>query len=252
MPRKKLGEILIEEGLIDQDDLDEGLRYKEESGYRLGTALVALRIIAEWQLTEALGKALHVEVVDLSTSRPSKAALKRIPVRLAERFDLIPIKLRGRGKNCKLLVAMSDPLNRPLIKRMEDMAGCDVEPVLASLSAIQRAIRRHYHGGQRSRVLDNAEKMKITKKSGKKKEKPHKEHTRQIELSHLERELQNMQQGEESLTPTGQATENLGKELAMELKFRALLHAMIKKGLITGSEYAEALKHILDTSLDNS
>jgi len=60
MARRRLGEVLIEEGLIDQSDLDEALRYKEKSGYRLGTALVALRIIAEWQLTEALSKALEI------------------------------------------------------------------------------------------------------------------------------------------------------------------------------------------------
>lgn len=247
MPRKKLGEILIEEGLIDEEDLDEGLRYKEESGYRLGTALVALRIIAEWQLTEALGKALDVELVDLSTTRPSKAALKRIPERLAERFDLIPIKLKGRGKNSKLLVAMSDPLNRPLIKRMEDMAGCQVEPVLASLSAIQRAIRRHYHGSHRSSVLEDAEKMKARRGSTKKKQDPPKERTRQIALSHLQQELDRMEQAEESLRRTVPIPRtHEANEFALELKFRALLHALIKKGIINRIDYADALKHILE------
>ncbi len=253
MPRKKLGEILLEQGLIDEEDLDEGLRYKEESGYRLGTALVALRIIAEWQLTEALGKALEVEVIDLGTLRPSKAALRRIPVRLAERFDLIPIKITGRGKNSKLLVAMSDPLNRPLIKRMEDMADCQVEPVLASLSAIQRAIRRHYHGGKRGKVLDHAEKMKGNRNSLKKKDNKTREGTRQIALSHLQRELERMEQAEESLKKNVPMIEtDQGKGQAMELKFRALLHAMIKKGLITGSDYAQALNHVLEVDQNKS
>ena len=116
--KKRLGEILLEEGLIDESDLDQALEYKEKSGYRLGTALVALRVIAEWQLTEALGKALQLPVVDLVGTPPRKSALRRIPARLAERFDLIPMRVEGSGADRQLVIAMSDPLNRSVIKRM--------------------------------------------------------------------------------------------------------------------------------------
>ena len=75
MVKKKLGEILLEEGLIDEHDLEQALEYKEKSGYRLGTALVALRVIAEWQLTEALGKALNLPVADLVATPPKKSRL---------------------------------------------------------------------------------------------------------------------------------------------------------------------------------
>jgi type IV pilus assembly protein PilB len=158
MPRKRLGEILLEEGLIDQDDLSEALQYKEKSGYRLGTALVALRIIGEWQLTEALAKTLDLPVADLVNHPPSSAALERIPSRLAERFDLIPIRLERRGQGKRLVVAMSDPLNRTVLRRMEEVAGCPVQPNLASLSTIQRAISQYYHHAAKSHVVAKAEK----------------------------------------------------------------------------------------------
>jgi hypothetical protein len=249
MARKRLGEVLLEEGLIDEGDLEQALEYKEKSGYRLGTALMALRIIAEWQLTEALGKALEMPVVDLSQSTPTATALKRIPARLAERFDLIPLRMEGRGRRRKLVLAMSDPLNRPVIKRMEDVAGCPVQPVLASLSAIQRAIRRHYHGAERSRVVAKAERMRSDGEGERAIDEIDgvREQTRQITLSHLRRELDSMKSAKpDDLPPPPTAEAPPEPSLALELKFRALLHLLVKKGVIEGREYTDSLKRLLD------
>jgi hypothetical protein len=250
MARKRLGEVLLEDGLIDQADLEEALRYKEKSGYRLGTALVALRIIAEWQLTEALGKALEMQVVDLGATQPTQPALRLIPARLAERFDLIPIQIQGRGRNRRLVIAMSDPLNQPLVKRMRDVAGCDVLPVLASLSAIQRSIRRHYHGAERSQVVAKAERMRSSGDSDEVIDslEEMREQTRQITISHLRRELEQIDKRPPEDLP-GPPVGGLLPEpsLALELKFRALLHLLLKKKVVDGREYAEALRHLIDT-----
>ncbi len=249
MARKRLGEVLLEEGLIDESDLEEALRYKEKSGYRLGTSLVALRIIAEWQLTEALGKALQMSVVDLSATRPTPTALKRIPARLAERFDLIPLQIEGRGRNRKLVVAMSDPLNRPVIKRMEDVAGCPVKPVLSSLSSIQRAIRNHYYGVERSRVLARAEKLRASNESeqvlGALDDVC--EQTRETTIHNLRRELEEISKREPADLPPPPITDMApGLSLALEMKFRALLHLLLKKKVIDGRDYVEALRHMID------
>jgi hypothetical protein len=250
MARKRLGDVLLEEGLIDKNDLEEALSYKEKSGYRLGTALVALRIIAEWQLTEALGKALEMSVVDLSNITPKPSALKRIPARLAERFDLIPLAIEGSGSDRKLIVAMSDPLNRPVIKRLEDVAGCPVKPVLASLSAIQRYIRRHYHGAARSRVVADAEEMRSSAGDAEVFESlaGMRAQTRQITISNLRRELDEQSWSEQpDLPPPPIDVIEPEPTLALDLKFRALLHLLLKKSLIDGRDYAETLRHLIDS-----
>jgi type IV pilus assembly protein PilB len=220
MAKKRLGEILLEDGLIDEQDLAEALKYKEQSGYRLGTALVALRIIGEWQLTEALGKTLELPVVDLVSSPPTQAALRRIPARLAERFDLVPLHLEGQGKNQVLVVAMSDPLNRSVIKRMEDVVGCPVRPVLAGLSAIQRAIRTHYHGSVPSQVVAAAERMRA---SGRITTEP---------------SSSKLRAGAHGL-PTANTLQGL------TFKFRALLFLLLKKKLITEKEFITTLRRLL-------
>lgn len=251
MARKRLGEILIEEGLIDDHDLDEALKYKEKSGYRLGTALVALRIIAEWQLTEALGKALQLPVVDLSTSPPSKEALKRIPARLAERFDLIPVSVEGKGKNRELLVAMSDPINRSVIKRMQDVAGCRVRPALAGLTSIQRAISEHYHGAETGETIRKADRYRTAETTPEiKPQRP--KSFRPDPASTVSRLLEEAKAlgGKSAKAPrTPPATADLGDLLlGLEYKLRAMLHLLLKKQIITEREYVECLKHFLDAA----
>ncbi|MBN2498037.1 MAG: hypothetical protein JXR96_25830 [Deltaproteobacteria bacterium] len=238
MARKRLGEVLLEQGLIDEEDLQEALEYKEKSGYRLGTALVALRIIAEWQLTEALGKTLELPVVDLSAIRPTQAALRKIPSRLAERFDLIPLRLSGRGSKARLVVAMSDPLNRPVISRMEDVAGCAVEPVLASLSAIQRAIRIHYHKAAPGEVLGEANRLRTT-------ESDPADLSRQLTINQLRREAESLR-GATRIEPSPPRASPPEPSLALECKFRALLYLLLEKKAISGRDYADKLAGLLD------
>ncbi len=251
MARKRLGDVLLEDGLIDEDDLKEALDYKEKSGYRLGTALVALRIIADWQLTEALGKSLEMEVVDLNETHPNQAALKCIPVRLAERFDLIPLAIEGRGSQRRLLVAMSDPLNRPVVKRMQDVAGCPVRPVLASLSSIKRAIRRFYQGEPGAAKAPADAPAPDTGERAMEQLDEFREQTRQITLSQLRRELEVIdEQGQADLPPPPVAELSAEPGLAVELKFRALLHLLLKKGVIDGRDYAESLRHMLEAFSD--
>ncbi len=245
MARRRLGEVLIEEGLIDQSDLDEALRYKEKSGYRLGTALVALRIIAEWQLTEALSKALEIPLADLTKDRPTREALRLIPARLAERFDLIPLRLEGRGKARALRVAMSDPLNHSVIKRMQDLAGCQVTPHLASLSAIQKAIRVHYRGGAAEPAPGTGPTAPAPPWEGE--PLPEAEPTHEQTLTFLLAEAEDIERAASAAPrtrPGGAPAPQ--RTLALEIRFRALLHLMLKKGLIQGREYAEALQHMLD------
>jgi len=246
--RKRLGEILIEEGLIDERDLNQALKYKEQSGYRLGTSLVALRIIAEWQLTEALGKALNLAVVDLVEIIPSASALSKIPSRLAERFDLIPLKITGRGKNKELMIAMSDPLNRSVIKRMQDVAECPIKPVLAGLSAIQRAIREHYHPTAKSKTLKRAERIRTARISKQQSgQAVSAKVRRKTTMKRLIKELDSIGKDTQLGLALLPAQENLGEYLLnLEIKLRALLHLMLKKKVISQKEYVQTLKHFLE------
>ena len=89
--KKRLGEILLERGLIDVDQLNSALAHQRQWGMRLGTALVAKGFIAEGMLTRVLSESLGIPMVDLARVVVDQHALQIVPRRLAEQYDVFPI-----------------------------------------------------------------------------------------------------------------------------------------------------------------
>jgi hypothetical protein len=146
--RKKLGEILLERGIIDHDQLNAALAYQRQWGHRLGVALVAKGFITEDTLVQVLGDVLGMQVVDLSQVRFEPAVLQLLPSQICESNDLIPIGIepgRGKGKGI-LLVAMAEPMNLSVIDEIEFTTNCRVRPFLATISGISSSIRKNYKG----------------------------------------------------------------------------------------------------------
>lgn len=140
MKRKRLGDLLIETGLITQEQLGKALDIQKKSKNRLGKVLSDLNYVSEEAMIEVLEFQLGVPHVDLSNMCiiPTIAAL--IPVALAERHQIIPIKKQGK----KITLAMVDPTNFYAIDDVRMVSGCDVEPVIATEKDVLRAIRESY------------------------------------------------------------------------------------------------------------
>lgn len=147
MPRKRLGELLLERKLITPPQLDQALAYQRQTGHRLGAALVALGSLSEGALCEALAQALGLEAV-VMPPQPSTIdwdALRALRSRFCEANDLFPVSLLEETPGRRVLrVAMADPLNIPAIEEMEFTVGVKVVPLIAPLSGIRAAIRKHY------------------------------------------------------------------------------------------------------------
>lgn len=140
MKRKRLGDLLIETGLITQKQLDTALETQKKNKNRLGKVLSDLNYVSEEAMIEVLEFQLGVPHVDLSNMCiiPTIAAL--IPVALAERHQIIPIKKDGK----KITLAMVDPTNFYAIDDVRMVSSCDVEPVIATEKDVLRAIRESY------------------------------------------------------------------------------------------------------------
>lgn len=141
---QRLGEILLQSGIIDQLQLNTALKYQKEWDRKLGEALVELGFISEPTLCKVLSKFLNVPHVELAQIRINPAALQRVPKRLAERYGLIPIEIQGDLPRATLLIAMIDPTNLVAIDEVAFTSGCKVKPVVATHSEIEKSIRRHY------------------------------------------------------------------------------------------------------------
>ena len=144
--RKRIGELLIDQGAIDDRQLQGALQYQRDHGGRLGAALVAKGALTEEQLVKVLGMTLNIPVVDIP-DHIDATALKLVKAQFCEDHDVFPLHLddaRTTGRRT-LTMALADPLDIPTLEEIEFVTGCRVQPALATPSQIRVGILRHYH-----------------------------------------------------------------------------------------------------------
>ena len=139
----KLGDILIAQGVIDEEKLIAALSDQRAFGGKLGRTLVDLGYVSEDQLMHALSEQLGLDTVDLDGIEVTDDALRCLPVDACERYGVFPVKVDGKQK--VLWVATAEP-DRQTLTEVAGIAQLTLEPVLSSMSAIDRAVRHYYFG----------------------------------------------------------------------------------------------------------
>jgi type IV pilus assembly protein PilB len=142
----RLGEILIKESLITQDQLDKALEFQRSNGGKLGSCLTKMGYITDDDITGVLSRQYGVPSINLKYYEIDPNVIKLIPQDTALRYQVIPLSRVGSV----LTIAMTDPTNVFAMDDIKFMTGFNVEPVVASESAIAEAISRFYGGGQSS------------------------------------------------------------------------------------------------------
>ncbi len=138
--RKKIGECLIQAGLITEDDLQTALAEHKRTGERVGAVLVRLNFATEKQITKALAYQLGFPYTSLSDEPPDAAAVVLIPKDVALKRVCVAVRLE---KNL-LTVAMSDPLLFSLVQDLEFQTGYRIKQVVATKTDILDAIENGY------------------------------------------------------------------------------------------------------------
>ena len=138
----RLGEILLKESLITQDQLDKALEFQRSNGGKLGSCLVKLGIVKDDEITALLSKQYGVPSINLTQFEIDPAVIKLIPAETAHKYQIVPLSRAG----ATLTIAMTDPTNVFAMDDIKFMTGYNVEPVVASESAIAEAIARFYGG----------------------------------------------------------------------------------------------------------
>jgi hypothetical protein len=141
---KKIGEILIEGGKASEEDVQRALDLQAQVGGRVGRLLVAMGIVAEEVLVEALSKQLRIPKVSLRgrTAGPGLTAL--LPAELARRRMLLPVALSRVGDKEVLYVATADPTDRAGIEEAARVSAREVIPLLAPFDELSAALDRSY------------------------------------------------------------------------------------------------------------
>src|SRR5881628_3126433 len=138
----RLGEILVKESLITQDQLQKALEFQRANGGKLGSCLTRMGFITDDDITGVLSRQYGVPSINLKYYEIDPNVIKLIPQDTAARYQVIPLSRVGSV----LTIAMTDTTNVFAMDDIKFMTGFNVEPVVASESAIGDAITRFYGG----------------------------------------------------------------------------------------------------------
>lgn len=140
MFKKKLGELLLESGIITEAELQAALEEQRHSRRKLGDILLSQGAMTEHQLIEVLEFQLGIPHVTLSRFQIDPKLAQIVPEMLARRYQALPIRADGR----KLMVAMTDPLDLLVIDDLRMSTGFTIEPAIISQGELQLGIARLY------------------------------------------------------------------------------------------------------------
>jgi type IV pilus assembly protein PilB len=149
----KLGEILIRDNLITPEQLKQALDHQKTNGCRLGSSLAKLGFVGDEEITAVLSRQYGVPSINLAYFEIDAAVIKLIPMETAMKYSVLPLSRVGSS----LTVAMVDPTNVFAMDDIKFMTGFNVEPVVASESAILEAIKKNYGSveeAERKKELD--------------------------------------------------------------------------------------------------
>lgn len=162
--KKSLGESLVDEGIITQDQLAQALTEEKRSGQRLRKVIVKMGFVDENDLVVLLAAKLGVPRIELANYLVDPKVIELIPEELARKYELIPILKIGDRLTC----AMVDPWNVFALDELRARTALIIEPAVASEGEIKQALQEHYGAkGSIEEVIRSIDGEKFQLKEGK-------------------------------------------------------------------------------------
>jgi hypothetical protein len=139
---KKLGDLLKEEGIVDDFQLEAALSHQRNWGGKLGNILVELEFAREEDIARVISEKLKIPYVNLFEPELPPDAVKLLKVDVVKKYNVVPMKKEGNS----LVLAMSDPLDIETMDNIRFISGLSIKPVFSMQSEIKDAIRKYYDG----------------------------------------------------------------------------------------------------------
>jgi len=138
---KRIGEVLLERGIINRKALEEALAYQKQHGGLMGQVLIRLGFVTEEGVALALTAQYGFPYLPLDSYEIDEGLTEILPERIARDYCLIPIDRIGNA----LTVAMADPSNVKAVEEIELLTKCVVQTFVSTPSDILKAIDKYYH-----------------------------------------------------------------------------------------------------------
>jgi len=151
----KLGQMLLNSGLITREQLEQALKQQRDDGGRLGYNLVKMQAISEEELNSYLARQHRIESVNLDEVDIPDDVIDLIPADIARRYEVVPIQRVGKT----LVVAMTDPDNLYAIDDLRFTLGMEIESHICASSMVLRALRKYFPEGEAIVSVDKSDKI---------------------------------------------------------------------------------------------
>jgi type IV pilus assembly protein PilB len=217
--RMKLGELLIEAGLIDNVQLQSALAHQTKWGMRIGAALMEMKFITERDLASFLEKQLNTQCVSIMTKELAPEVINVLEADTAKNYGVFPLEVTDK----ELVIATANPLDLKMLDELGFNLGLRIVPKLALESEINRAIRFYY---------DNIRDEVITP------EVPQPPVVDQIDIVEIKGESSQM---ERQIEPS-EITEKAKGVITTKSVLDAILTVLEKKGILSRSEVFEEIR----------
>jgi len=225
-PRKKLGELLISEGLIDEIQLNSAIGHQRNWGGKLGSTLVELGFLTEEDIARVLESQLKQRCLGEDDIKPTQQALEMVSAQDAFRYNILPLRVDERT----LELAMSNPYDLEVTDAIELKVKKRVKGVLAVESAIKHSIKRYYFGEETGKQY----------RSPVGESKPDIADMEVVHYGNQDKEYVQKPGPQTATHPSGD-----GKvEPTAEVISKAVAYLLIEKGIIKRDELIEKMKQI--------
>ena len=141
--RKRLGELLVETGLLSEENLTRALSEQRTQRKKLGEVIVSLGMATEEEIAQALSIQLGIPLIDLVNTPVEPQAIELIPEKVSRKHLIVPVSIEERD----LHIAMADPLSFEAFEDVRFASGYTIKPAIATRTDILWAIDQHYHLG---------------------------------------------------------------------------------------------------------
>ncbi|MFQ5900322.1 MAG: ATPase, T2SS/T4P/T4SS family [Thermodesulfobacteriota bacterium] len=139
--RKKLGEILLDSGIITKEQLATSLEGQKNTKKRLGEILVRLDFVTEIDIAQTLSNQLGIPYIEMASAVVEPEAIELIKEKLAKKYIVLPLSVERKF----VVVAMADPLDFDAINDLRFATGRDLKPAVSTITEIRNAIQRYYN-----------------------------------------------------------------------------------------------------------
>lgn len=151
--RVRLGDVLVESGVITQEQLEQGLQLQKGSGRKLGETLVDEGITTEDAIAKALSDQLGYDIIDLQNVAIPEDVLSLVPGNLLERYKVLPFEYARDNMNV-IRVAMADPMDMAAMDDITIITNLQVEPVVSTTRSIMLALDKYFGAQEINSALE--------------------------------------------------------------------------------------------------